>query len=68
MLYGPTNFIYEKALESHAKHNKVHGYEMHVSRIAIVKGFWNKLLWLQHLILTELQKPEGDRIDWIMSA
>ncbi|KAF2715621.1 glycosyltransferase family 34 protein [Pleomassaria siparia CBS 279.74] len=66
MLYGPPNFLYEAAIESHARHNKLHGYEMYVSRTAITKGYWNKLLWLQHLMVTELQKPEGERLHWIM--
>lgn len=68
MLYGPPNFIYEAALNSHVQHNKLHGYEMHVLRTPFVKGFQNRLLWLQHLIMTEMQKLESDRVDWIMSA
>ncbi|KAF2660032.1 glycosyltransferase family 34 protein [Lophiostoma macrostomum CBS 122681] len=40
---------------------------MHVLRVPIAKGFTNRLLWLQQLIIEELQKPESGRVDWIMS-
>ena len=29
-------------------------------------GAWNKMLHLVNIITTELTKPEGDRLEWIM--
>jgi hypothetical protein len=65
-LYGQYNRIYEKALESHVEHNKLHDYAMHVLQAPVAKGFTNKLHRLQQLISVELQRPEKERLDWIM--
>ncbi|KAF2469813.1 uncharacterized protein BDR25DRAFT_288241 [Lindgomyces ingoldianus] len=66
ILYGQKNFVYEKALDSHAQHNKLHGYEMHILRHQITKDIWGKWLWLQSLVTNELRKSAEDRVDWIM--
>ncbi|KAF2265149.1 hypothetical protein CC78DRAFT_543463 [Lojkania enalia] len=66
MLYGPTNSILEKAIESHVKHNERYGYEMHILRHPISKGFRNKYTWLKQIITNELQNSEEDRAEWIM--
>jgi hypothetical protein len=61
-----SNPTHEKALKSHNAHDEEWGYEMHVLRSRIVKGGLNKLLWLQHLIVEEMQKPLEKQVEWIL--
>lgn len=65
MLYGENEFL-ERALASHKPHNKQHGYEHHVLRRSITHGYWNKLSYLQSLIVQELSKDENERAQWLM--
>jgi hypothetical protein len=65
--YGErSNPAYEKALKSHEAHDEKWGYEMRVLRSRIVKGGLNKLLWLQHLIVEEMQKSLEKQVEWIL--
>jgi hypothetical protein len=66
MLYGETNHMYERALQSHARHGKRWGYPMHVLREDISVGFWNKPSYLISLVINELAKPAGERMEWLM--
>ncbi|KAF2461885.1 hypothetical protein BDY21DRAFT_375811 [Lineolata rhizophorae] len=66
MLYGQTNSLYERALRTHARHNELHGYAMHVLREEISRGYWNKLSYLHSLVVQELAKPAEQRVEWIM--
>ncbi|KAF1844373.1 glycosyltransferase family 34 protein [Cucurbitaria berberidis CBS 394.84] len=64
--YDRSNALYSQALALHEGHNKQFGYEMHVLRRRIVRGALNRLLFVQQLIITELQKREEERVEWIM--
>jgi len=66
MLYGPQNDIYERAIESHKRHNEIHGYSMHVLRRGVTNGYWNKYAYLLSLVVQELAKPAEERIEWIL--
>lgn len=66
MLYGETNHIYERALQSHERHGERWGYPMHVLRQDIAVGFWNKPSYLLSLVINELTKPAGERMEWLM--
>ena len=66
ILYSPSNSVYDHALALHEEHNKKWGYEMHILRTPVVKGSSDTLLWLQHTIITELQKPVEERTEWIL--
>lgn len=66
MLYGKTNHMYERALQSHERHGKRWGYPMHVLRQDISVGFWNKPSYLMSLVINELAKPAGERMEWLM--
>jgi hypothetical protein len=66
MLYGETNHMYERALQSHERHGKRWGYPMHILRQDISIGFWNKPSYLLSLVISELAKPAGERIEWLM--
>jgi hypothetical protein len=57
VLYTPSNNIFNHSLSLHEVHNKQLGYKQHILHTQIVKDFTNQLLWLHHLIVTELQKP-----------
>jgi hypothetical protein len=66
--YDPMNQIYDGALALHDQHNKRYGYEMHILRTPLVKGFANKMLWLQQTIIAELQRNVAERAEWILYA
>ena len=66
MLYGEANHMYERALQSHERHGKRWGYPMHILREDISVGFWNKPSYLISLVISELAKPAGERIEWLM--
>ncbi|GFF79155.1 hypothetical protein IFM61606_01163 [Aspergillus udagawae] len=66
MLYGKPNRLYERALQSHSRHARRWGYPMHILRQDISVGFWNKPSYLLSLVINELAKPPGERVDWLM--
>ncbi|KAJ5431864.1 hypothetical protein N7445_008362 [Penicillium cf. griseofulvum] len=66
MLYGETNHMYERALQSHERHGKRWGYPMHILRQDISIGFWNKPSYLLSLVISEMAKPAGERMEWLM--
>ncbi|KAF2843592.1 glycosyltransferase family 34 protein [Patellaria atrata CBS 101060] len=66
MLYGEANPLLEQALATHTRHNELNGYSMHILREEITPGYWNKLAYLQSLLVTELAKPAADRAQWIL--
>jgi len=47
-------------------HNQNFGYTSHILQTPIVRGALNKILYLQSLIITELQKPVEDQKEWIL--
>ncbi|KXG51868.1 Galactosyl transferase [Penicillium griseofulvum] len=58
--------MYERALQSHERHGKRWGYPMHILRQDISIGFWNKPSYLLSLVISEMAKPAGERIEWLM--
>jgi hypothetical protein len=66
ILYEGSHGMYDLALKLHDAHNERFGYDMHVLRSRIVKGGLNKALWLQQLIIAELQKPVKEQVEWIL--
>jgi hypothetical protein len=66
ILYEGSHGMYDLALKLHNAHNERFGYNMHVLRSRIVKGGLNKALWLQQLIIAELQKPVEEQVEWIL--
>jgi hypothetical protein len=65
MLFGP-NELFERALDTQRRHNRVFGYGLKVLSQPVTDGYWNKLLYLLSLITQELAKPAEDRIEWLM--
>lgn len=39
---------------------------MHILRQDISIGFWNKPSYLMSLVINELAKPAGERMEWLM--
>ncbi|KAK4942636.1 hypothetical protein LTR10_017583 [Elasticomyces elasticus] len=69
MLYGKPNEYYVKAIETHERHAARHGYPSYILRSNVYplhNGVWNKLAYLLHLLVAELQKPEQERTKWLM--
>lgn len=66
MLYGETNHMYERALQSHKRHGSKWGYPLDILRQDISVGFWNKPSYLLALVIRELAKPSGERMEWLM--
>lgn len=66
MLYGETNHMYERALQSHERHGSKWGYPLDILRQDISVGFWNKPSYLMALVIRELAKPPGERVEWLM--
>jgi hypothetical protein len=68
ILYEGGHGMYKNALLLHEAHNERFVYYMHVLRSKIVRGGLNKALWLQQLIIAELQKPVEEQMEWILYA
>lgn len=64
MLYGE-NELYVRAIETHIRHSKRHGYPTYVLRKELIGGIWNKLLYLIHVMVSEMHKGE-EGAKWIM--
>jgi hypothetical protein len=64
MLYGDNEY-YTRAIETHIRHAKRHGYPAYVLRQELITGVWNKLLYLIDVMVQELRR--GDQgVKWIM--
>lgn len=64
MLYGE-NELYVRAIDTHIRHSKRHGYPTYVLRKEMISGIWNKLLYLIHVMVAEMHKGE-EGANWIM--
>ncbi len=66
MLYGGPNPLYERALATHETHNGNFGYPFYVLREQILPGYWSKPAYLLRLLLSELERPEAERLKWLV--
>jgi hypothetical protein len=67
-----------RALRTHETHNDLHGYKFFIgTHEAVTKhiehdtkrrptGAWTKPAYLLSIIVAELQKPEDERLEWIL--
>ena len=62
--------IFERALKSHIRHGEAWGYPTDVLRHSMLDGNsqYNKISYLQMLLLNEMAKPYGERALWIVSV
>lgn len=66
MLYGGENPLYERALATHNVHNNNFGYHFYVLRQQTLASYWSKPAYLLRLLLTELEKTESERLEWLV--
>ena len=66
MLYGGPNPLYERALGTHEAHNENFGYPFYVLREQTLPGYWSKPAYLLRLLLSELEKPKSERLEWLV--
>ncbi|PWN53679.1 hypothetical protein IE53DRAFT_125906 [Violaceomyces palustris] len=57
---------YERALQTHLEHAKIHGYQTKIMRKAMYDEVWTKPAYLLSLVLEELAKDEDDKAEWIL--
>ena len=62
--------VFERAIKSHIKHGDAWGYPTHILRHSMFDGKsqYNKISYLQLLLLNEMTKPYGQRAGWIVSV
>lgn len=65
IVFGNLNPVYERALKTHESHNKKHGYPMYILRQSILDDVWTKPAYILSLVLRELAKPAGERLEWL---
>ncbi|KAM0721632.1 hypothetical protein Q7P37_002557 [Cladosporium fusiforme] len=56
---------WERAIRTHEEHDRINGYRLHVLREEILDTVWSKPAYILSLLLRELSKPEGERLDWL---
>jgi len=66
MLYGNPGQLYERALAAHKPHNDRHGYRFDVLYEKTLPSYWTKPAYILQHLLTELAKPEVDRLEWLV--
>ncbi|KAL4946093.1 hypothetical protein BDV06DRAFT_183114 [Aspergillus oleicola] len=67
MIYG-NNAVYQRAVATHKEHCRRLGYPLFLLQSEVLDGVWNKLAYLISLIVQELEKPEGERLEWLFWA
>jgi hypothetical protein len=59
------NSFWERAISTHEHHDRIHGYRLHVLRQQLLDDVWSKPAYILSLLLRELSKPEGERLEWL---
>jgi hypothetical protein len=65
-VFGEPNPVYERALKLHEAHADARGHPMFVLRERILSGLWSKPAYILSVMLQELAKPEGQRLEWLL--
>lgn len=72
------NELIHRSLKTHERQNELHGYQHFIASQQAVsdliendsrhrpKGAWTKPAYLLSLIVAELQKPEEERLEWLL--
>ncbi|RNJ57073.1 hypothetical protein D7B24_006465 [Verticillium nonalfalfae] len=63
--FGQPEDHYKRALRTHLQHSLVHQSEVHVLCAEIVDDLWNKPAFILELLLSEMEKPEDERLEWL---
>lgn len=59
------NMFWERCIRTHERHDKEHGYRLHILRQQLVDDVWSKPAYILSLLLREMSKHESDRLDWL---
>jgi mannan polymerase II complex MNN10 subunit len=57
---------YQRAILSQMFSSAVHGSQVHLLCEQLTDGNWNKITYLQNLIMNEMLKPVEERLEWLM--
>ncbi|KAK5946659.1 hypothetical protein PMZ80_000802 [Knufia obscura] len=60
-----TNPTYQRALKTHTRHASQHSYPTFLLHHDINTGYWNKIYYLLQILLSELAKPESQRLTFL---
>lgn len=66
ILYNGRDSTFVRALQSHEVHNNRHGYPFQILRHGILDGLWSKPAYILAILLEEMRKPEGFRLQWLL--
>lgn len=63
---GADSALYRPAIRSHHLHALVHGTPVHILCAPAVEGMWNKPAFVLSVLLSEIVRPAGERLEWLM--
>lgn len=63
---GANSAVYNPAIRSHHLHALVHGMPVYILCSPAVDGMWNKPAFVLSVLLSEIVKPEDERLEWLM--
>ncbi|KAK5040352.1 hypothetical protein LTS07_000850 [Exophiala sideris] len=66
VLWGTVPEAYHRAVARFAQYSRRYNYELSVLERSVGSGHWSKTLHLMYLILRELEKPDEDRLEWLL--
>lgn len=64
LFYG--NSAWERAIRTHERHDREHGYRIHILRQQLLDDVWSKPAYILSLLLRELAKPDSERLEWLL--
>ncbi|KAF2212554.1 glycosyltransferase family 34 protein, partial [Cercospora zeae-maydis SCOH1-5] len=64
LFYG--NSAWERAIRTHERHDREHGYRLHILRQQLLDDVWSKPAYILSLLLRELAKPDSERLEWLL--
>jgi hypothetical protein len=59
------NPYWERCVKTHERHDKEHGYRLHILRQQLMDDVWSKPAFILSILLREMAKPESERLDWL---
>lgn len=65
VLFHGKDPTYIRAIQTHQAHNRRFGYPLLILRHGILDGIWSKPAYLLAILLEELRKPNGHRLQWL---
>jgi len=64
--FGEPDAVYERAIRSHEYHNLKMGYPQFLLKERLLSGLWSKHAYIFSVLVGEMSKPEGQRLEWLM--